>query len=93
MNPLYLIIHSATGHFEEKNGEKYLIIDSIEKYEKVFSGIKSEIEKSNGGKELFYEKKYARIGVDNTIELMFQTELTSIEQENQNNTCLLLLVF
>ena len=64
MNPLYLIIHSATGHFEEKNGEKYLIIDSIEKYEKVFSGIKSEIEKPNGGKELFYEKKYARIGVD-----------------------------
>ena len=93
MNPLYLIIHSATGHFEEKNGEKYLIIDSIEKYEKVFSRIKSEIEKSNGGKELFYKKKYARIGVDNTIELMFQTELTSIEQENQNNTCLLLLVF
>ena len=28
VNPLYLIIHSATGHFKEKNGEKYLIIDS-----------------------------------------------------------------
>ena len=27
MNPLYLIIHSATGHFNEENGEKYLIID------------------------------------------------------------------
>ena len=23
VNPLYLIIHSATGHFKEKNGEKY----------------------------------------------------------------------
>ena len=43
INPLYLIIHSATGYFKEKNGEKYLIIDSTEKYEEVFSGIRSEI--------------------------------------------------
>ena len=33
VNPLYLIIHSATGYFKEKNGEKYLIIDLTEKYE------------------------------------------------------------
>ena len=57
MNPLCLIIHSATGYFKEKYGEKYLIIDSTEKYEEVFSGIKSEIETINNGKELFYEKK------------------------------------
>ena len=57
VNPLYLIIHSATGHFKEKYGEKYLIIDSTEKYEEVFSGIISEIKTLNGGKELFYEKK------------------------------------
>ena len=31
VNPLYLIIHSATGHFKEKYREKYLIIDSTEK--------------------------------------------------------------
>ena len=43
LNPLYLIIHSATGHFKERNGEKYLIIDSTEKYEEVRSGIRSEI--------------------------------------------------
>ena len=30
VNLLYLIIHSATGHFKERNGEKYLIIDSTE---------------------------------------------------------------
>ena len=30
----------------------------------VFSGIKTEIERINGGKELFYEKNYARIGVN-----------------------------
>ena len=64
VNPLYLIIHSATGYFKEKNGEKYLIIDSTEKYEEVFSGILSEIKTINGGKELFYEKNYAKIGVN-----------------------------
>ena len=56
INPLYLIIHSATGCFKEKNGEKYLIIDSTEEYDEVFSGIISEIKILNGGKELFYEK-------------------------------------
>ena len=61
VNPLYLIIHSATGYFKEKYGEKYLIIDSTEKYEEVFSGIKSEIETFNGGKQLFYEKKYTKL--------------------------------
>ena len=64
VNPLYLIIHSATGYFKEKNGEKYLILDPIEKYEEVFSGIKSEIERINGGKEFFYEKNYAKIGAN-----------------------------
>ena len=60
VNPLYLIIHSATGYFKEKYGEKYLIIDSTEKHEEVFSGIKSEIITLNGGKELFYEKKLCK---------------------------------
>ena len=69
MNPLYLIIHSAAGYFKEKNGEKYLIIDSTKKYEEVFSGIKSGIEALNGGKELFYEKNYSRIGVNTDDDL------------------------
>ena len=64
MNPLYLIIHCATGYFKEKYDEKYLILDSTEKYEEVFSGIKSEIETINGGKEMFYEKNYSRIGAN-----------------------------
>ena len=69
INQLYLIIYSATGYFKEKNGEKYLIIDSTEKYEEVFSGIRSEIKTLNGGKELFYEKNYARIGVNTDDDL------------------------
>ena len=47
---LYLIIHSAAGHFKEKNNDKYLILDSTDKYEEVWSGIKSEIKTINVGK-------------------------------------------
>ena len=64
VNPLYLLIYSATGYFKEKNCEKYLILDSTEKYEEVFSEIKKEIETVNGGKKLIYEKNYARIEVN-----------------------------
>ena len=61
---LYLIVHSATGYFKEKNGEKCLIIDSTEKYGELFSGIRSEIKTINGEKELFYEKNYVRTGAN-----------------------------
>ena len=67
---MYLIIHSAIGYFREENGEKYLIIDSTEKYEEVISGIRSKIKTINGGKELLYEKNYARIGVDTDGDLL-----------------------
>ena len=75
VNPLCLIINSATGHFKEKNGEKYLIPDSTEKYEKVFSGIISKIKTLKGGKELFYEKNYARIGVNTDDDLPINKQL------------------
>ena len=63
VNPLCLTIYSATGYFNEKYGEKYLILDSTEKYKEVFSGIKLEIETINSGEKLFYEK-YAKLGVN-----------------------------
>ena len=31
VNPLYLIIHSATGHFEKDDENKHLIFDSAKK--------------------------------------------------------------
>ena len=68
VNPLYLTVHSATGYFKEKYDEKYLILDSTEKYEEVFFGIKSEIETINGEKEMFYEKNYSRIGVNWSLQ-------------------------
>ena len=49
VNPLYLITHSATGYFEEKFNEKYLILDSTEKYKEVLCEIKSEVETINSG--------------------------------------------
>ena len=75
MNPLYLIIHPATGHFKAKKGEKYLIINSTEKCEEVFSGIRSEIKTLNGGKQLFYEKNYVRIGVNTDDNLPLKKPL------------------
>ena len=44
------------GHFEEKNGNKYLVLDDVkeskgvsQKYKEVWNGIKKEIEMINGG--------------------------------------------
>ena len=53
---MYPTVNSAKGHFKEKNAEKYLILDLTDKYEEVWSGIRSEIKTLNGGKRLFYEK-------------------------------------
>ena len=64
VNPLYLIIYSATGYFKEEYSEKYLILNSNKKYEEVLSEIRSEIKTINGGRELFYEKDYDKIGVN-----------------------------
>ena len=73
VNPLYLIVHSATRYFEEKYNEKYLILDSIEKYEN--SKIKLEIKAIDGGKELFYEKDYAKIGVNTDDDVPLNKQL------------------
>ena len=47
VNPLYLMINEMIGYFEEKNENKYLVLDDIyenkevlEKYEEVWEGIK-----------------------------------------------------
>ena len=69
------MIRSATGCFKEKYGEKYLVLDSTEKYDEVFSGIKKEIETINGGKELFYEKNYAKIGVNTDDDISLNKKL------------------
>ena len=63
-NPLRIKIDSATGYFKEKNDEKYLILDSTKEYERVWSEIRSEIKRINGGKKVFYEKNYRKIDIN-----------------------------
>ena len=54
VNPSYLIINKVDGYIEEKNGNKYLILPSIDKnkevltkYKELWDGIKNLIEKIN----------------------------------------------
>ena len=74
-NPLRIKINSATGYFKEKNDEKYLILDSTKEYERVWSGIRSEIERINGGKKVFYEKNYRNIGINTEDDLPMKESL------------------
>ena len=72
VNPLYLLVHHASGYYEEKNGNKYVIFDDsvdenkelLEKYTDVWDGIKNEIKGINGGKKNDYQKDYMKITID-----------------------------
>ena len=64
VNPLYLLIYSATGYFKEKNGEKYLILDSTEKYEEFFLELKKKL------KRLMKEKKCIMKNIMQKLELI-----------------------
>ena len=51
VNLLYLMINEMIGHFEEKDGNKYLVLDDVDenkevlkKYEEVWEGVQKEIE-------------------------------------------------
>ena len=65
VNPLYLMINEMIGHFEEKNENKYLVLDDVDenkevskKYEEVWEGVKKEIETINDGERVEYEKNF-----------------------------------
>ena len=47
----------------------------IEKYEEVFSGIKSEIATINSGDKLFYKKHYAKIVVNTDDDVPLNKKL------------------
>ena len=64
-NPLYLMINEMIGNFEEKNENKYLVLNDVDenkevskKYEEVWEGVKKEIETINGGKKVEYGKDF-----------------------------------
>ena len=76
VNPLYLCINHASGYIEEKNGNKYLIFDSVDenkevlkKYADVWDGIKNKIKAINGDKENDYEKDYMKIKFNSDDDL------------------------
>ena len=63
--PLYLMINEMIDHFEEKNENKYLVLDDVDenkevlkKYEEVWEGIKKEIETINSGEKIEYGKDF-----------------------------------
>ena len=66
VNPLYVLVNHANGYIEEKNGNKYLVLDDfvnenkelVKKYVDVWDGIKNKIKAINGGKENDYGKDY-----------------------------------
>ena len=67
VNPLYLMINEMVGHFKEKNGNKYLVLDDVDvnkevwkKYNKVWEGVKKEIETINSGKKVEYGKDFLK---------------------------------
>ena len=68
-------INSATGYFKEKNDEKYLILDSTKEYESVWSEIRSEIKRINGGVKAFYEKNSCKIGINTEDNLPLEKSL------------------
>ena len=77
VNPLYLIINRIKGHFEEVDGDKYLIINSenddiIQKYQEVFNGIKEIIKNVNDyNQPIKYDDNYMKIkfNTDDNIPL------------------------
>ena len=59
------MIDKMIGHFEEKDGNKYLDFDDVnenkdvsQKYEEVWNGIKKEIETINIGKKMEFRKDF-----------------------------------
>ena len=77
VNPLYLMINKIKGHFEEVDGDKYLIINSengdiMQKYQEVFDGIKKIIKKRNGySQPITFDGNYLKIkfNTDDNIAL------------------------
>ena len=78
VNPLYLMINRIKGHFEEVDGDKYLIISSengdiMQKYHEIFDGIKEIIKKINDyGQPIKYDDNYMKIkfNTDDNIPLI-----------------------
>ena len=68
VNPLYLMINQMIAYFEEKNENKCLVLDEIDKnkevlnkYEEVWEGIKKEIRKINTNEKIESGKVFEKL--------------------------------
>ena len=55
------MINRIIDHFEEKNQNKYLVLENVDenkKYKEVWEGIKRETETINGGEKTEYGKDF-----------------------------------
>ena len=52
-----------------------MILDSTKIYESVWSDIRLEIKRINGGKEVFYEKSYCKAGINTEDDLPLKKSL------------------
>ena len=87
-NSLFVKINSATGYFKEKIDDKYLILDSTKEYGSVWSEIRSEIKRINGGEEDFYEKSYCKVSINTEDNLPLKKSLKFLTMEVNINLVL-----
>ena len=77
VNPLYLIINKIKSHFEEVDGDKYVIINSengeiMQKYQETFNGTKEIIKRINDyNQPIKYDGNFMKIkfNTDDNIPL------------------------
>ena len=74
LNPLYLIINQMVGHFEEKDENKYLVLDEIDENKEVLINIKKfgrvlkkKLKKSMVVKKLNMGKILKKVGLNLTM--------------------------
>ena len=75
-NPLHLMINEMIGHFEEKNENKYLVLDDVnetkevsKRYKEVWDGVKKDTETINGGERVEYGKDFIKIRFESNDDL------------------------
>ena len=71
VNLLYLMIDEMIGHFEEKNENKYLVLDDVDenkevskKYEEVWEGVKKKLKQLMVAKKLNRGKIFKKLGLN-----------------------------
>ena len=79
------MIDEIIGHFEEKNENKYLVLDDVDenkevskKYKEVWEGVKKKIETINGGEKIEYGKDFFESNGDLPLNKPIKLRLLTI---------------